>query len=338
MRACACLVLVGSAVVRAAPPTLQPERLVAAAATPPNERLSTLLTAHSVTTAELSLMVTAAYAAFPAPGGTAAPPSKVGDWVGSKPTGVEKLFLPGVIYSKGDKSIMAFQGVQAAPGNASATPPIAATANGIEACLAANWFKDAYRGYGAFDAFCKEFSTEAEQAVTLTQYTAHLATFFNAHPVTMITGHSFGCLTALTMGRIKGLPVVCFSAAGSFNHVWAEGFSGLKEAIAAKPQPTDLFTIQVKTDPYSNCLVPRLGEEKSPFPPRVYAGAVCSFSGPPPGCAPPVSLAYYPFSPCVVGSHFMPNIVGYVPATFAATECTDVDEKDVAYCPLLKDD
>ena len=136
---------------------------------------------------------------------------------------------------------------------------------------------------------------------------------------------------------LAGLPVVCFSMTGSLGAYWVDRWPGLAKKltppasgapIAVRP---DIFSLQVWTDPYSNCLTPRLGDDPS----RLWAASVCSFPGPPPACAPPVNLSYVFNSPCVVGTHLQQNIIGYVPRQFNAIACSDLCEASVAVCENL---
>ena len=124
---------------------------------------------------------------------------------------------------------------------------------------------------------------------------------------------------------------------GTLGTYWADAWPGLAKALApaAAGGPTvlrgDIFSLQTWTDPYSNCLTPRLGDAPS----RLWAASVCSFTGPAPACAPPVNLSYVFNSPCVVGTHLQQNIIGYVPASFNEIACSDLCEASVAICENL---
>uniref|UniRef100_A0A7S4J5B2 Uncharacterized protein n=1 Tax=Prymnesium polylepis TaxID=72548 RepID=A0A7S4J5B2_9EUKA len=88
--------------------------------------------------------------------------------------------------------------------------------------------------------------------------------------------------------------------------------------------------LQLETDPLSNCLTPRLGDD----PTRAWAGTTCSLPVPPPGCAGDVGLAYGFNSECVQVSHSTPAYL-QLPANVTVVACSDLCEANVAVCPLL---
>lgn len=315
--------------------TLLPEPLVA----PPSDRLAVLTATNDVSTRDLLFMSYEAYDL----GGTLATrlygsPLSIGPWV--PVATAPNLLVPAVVYQHNitGTKIVSFRGVY----------------SDKSVCLGAKYIFPRSAAEPDFRTGCLQATGELSNAslpwgeaggpgglanarVNLSTVAAQTAQLLDEHPqVRLLTGHSLGCITALSAGRIRGIPVACFAAPGSFSAAWYTSFPGLAAAVdrsasSALP-PRHLFTIQTQTDPLSNCLTPRLDTDPS----RVWAASTCSFNGPPPGCADNVSLSYNITSGCVEQSHMITSaLLATVPARFPATACSDLCEASLAVCPLL---
>lgn len=297
------------------PSVLQmPQTLAAAAvATPPPQlRLSKLLSSTSnVSTAQLAEMAAQAYM-----GSVELISLKaLGPW-----TPRSQYFdpiVPAVYYQHNSTGtgILSFRGVL----------------DDVSGCISAKYkFNGTAAGPTWFET-CRGSGPEAFLQAQLSIVAKQTAALIASHPrVSLLTGHSLGCYTAMAAGRIARLPVVCYDAPGSFGTAWLSSYPGLQETIATERQlPTNIFTLQAFSDPLSNCLLPRLGDD----PRRVWGATTCSFAPPPPGCSPGFSeLSYDVSSDCVAQSHYMQNM-RTVPAEL--TLCSDRVEESVAVCPAL---
>jgi len=160
--------------------------------------------------------------------------------------------------------------------------------------------------------------------------------------VTLLTGSTTGCAIALSLARLSGLPAVCFGQAQAFPLVWVNSWPGLAAAVAAAPRPRNVFTLQLLTDPYSNCLTPRLGSGQAPA--AVFAAAGCSFVGRVQCDA--ANFSYALHSPCVRGTHPISEVLAApgLHEVLAAPglheghpiRCTEACPAAISECPELQ--
>ena len=296
---------------------------------PAPSRLASLLQSFNVTANTLASMSAQTYV-LPGVGATPGNPQPVGTW---NPTPYPKLVIPGIHYESltADFSILAFRGAYSAASD----------------CVVPKYLFTDTPAEKTWERICKqqllaEFQKDGSWAEVakdaqwmLPAVAAQLEAVLDAHPsVKLLTGHSLGCVSALSLGRVRGLPVVCFGAPGSFGKVWMDNWPGLAAAVSASttlPPREDLFTVQTTTDPFSMCLTPRLGVD----PTRVWAGTTCAIPVPYPGCAVNVSFSYDIASPCAVQGHYAPVYAAATAATPTITDCSDLCEASVAVCPQL---
>ena len=293
---------------------------------PAASRLETLLASVDVSLDKLTDMVWAAYS-------LPAPPSDAGAWRAT-PAPQDGAVLPALVYNHetSGAAILAFPGLGLQPADEASQIP--EFVNGAQACVARVMFQDSAAA-APYHRLCdaggvprQPLSTVVAQhpLPTVAAQTDELLDAIDG-PVVLLTAHSIGCEVALSVGRVHNIPVVCFGAAGSFGAAWVEGWPGLADAVK-RSAPDQLFTLQVETDPYSNCLTPRLAADSS----RVKAATTCSYPAPSSaGCVGPVRLDYDPFSECVGNSHVFSDY----PPPLMAIRCTDDSEASVAQCPLL---
>ena len=267
---------------------------------------------------------------LPGVGQTPGTPQPVGTWA---PTSFPKLVIPGIHFESpaSDATILAFRGAYSA----------------AEDCLVPNYLFEGTPAQSTWARICKqqllaEFSKDGSWAevardaqVMLSTVASQLTSLLDAHPrVRLLTGHSLGCNAALSLGRVRGLPVVCFGASGNFGPSWVKAWPGLAAAVSAAstlPPREDLFAVQTHTDPFSNCLTPRLGVD----PTRVWAATTCAVPVPYPGCAVNVSFSYDIASPCAAQAHYAPVYVAATTANPIITDCSDLCEASVAVCTFL---
>jgi len=297
----------------------------------PSARLYSLVSSHNVTTVDLALMAAQAYSSPHYPAST-------GSWRGVARNTTASI-LPTALYEhiSTGKRIAALQGINIAPDTSPAQPGqgVEGSVPGVQACLAARYEFEGSNVFDAWNETCHKYGNDADRAVKLSAVAEQLDALLDADPsIAMLTGHSLGCMAALSVGHIRGIPVVCFSASGSFSKAWLAGYPGLAAATASVPYPRNVFALQYNGDPLSMCLTPRWGEDSS----RTWAAASCTF-GVIAACSVFVAMGNgTSFDHMCVQQRYTQQLTpNAVPLYFSVSQCTDFCPADISVCPYLSD-
>ena len=303
-------------------------------AVPPHARLEHLLALYEVSSDALAWFSYQAYKQPQFPYGK-------DNWVGEAvlandqgDTEVQDYIIPAALFAhnRTGARILAFQGLDALLGDPKTGQPSALP--GTQACIMSRFHALGSAAAGALQATCDQYGTKYDrEELTLTTVAEQSALILAANPgVVMVTGHSLGCVTALTVARLFKLPCVCFGAPQSFSQAWVEGWPGLSEVVT-NSQPGNLFVLNAQSDPYSNCLTPRIEDD----PRRKWAAAGCSFAGRSTCGVPPVKLSYNLFSACVLDVHPIQETLAVKErfSRFGPRQCSNVCETKISVCPYL---
>ena len=186
-------------------------------------RLAALLQQADVSLNQLTDMVWAAYT-------LPAEPSDTGAWRATPIDAAANDIVPVVVYKHqvSGEAIVGFPGLSLQPADASKGIP--EYVNGAQACVAGVMFEDSAAAE-PYRRLCDAGGQQHQPLPTVAAQTDRLLDAVGG-PVALLTAHSIGCEIALSVGRVRRIPVICFGAAGSFPAAWVAGWPGLADACS----------------------------------------------------------------------------------------------------------